>query len=514
MNPMRQILAAGDRKIAARVKANLAKRARTKHQLDVVSLSFREFSRRILHLEPSPLIGAIMDASDGLPLDLDNDLITKHFGGAPPKSPPRTVCGRCGGRGGKSSRLAAPKVIHAALTVPLKTLAAGESAYALIIAPMLKLARQTLSFVKGYIHDSDLVNYINSEDNDHIALRRPHDDHVVRIEVGAAGRGGTQLRGKTLVCAVMDEACFFRDESTGVVNDTEIYRAVLQRIVPGGQCWVLSTPWVLGMGLLEDLIARNFGSHENALCVVAATRDINPTWDPTGEISADLIANDPDAYEREVLAIPLTAGTLHFFSAEAIKAAVDKSMPHRLTKIRECTYSAGGDTAFKRNSSALAIVERLKERYRVACIEELKPTQTAPLSPAIVAQSFAKVMESFGCVSLVVDSHERQAVAEELVKCKMGAMDAPNKVDSYLIARKMLHEGRLVLPDNPRLLMQLRNVMAKPTPGGGMTITSPRSADGSHGDLVSALVNACWLAERNGPVKLASSVGTSRGSVW
>ena len=36
--------------------------------------------------------------------------------------------------------------------------------------------------------------------------------------------------------------------------------------------------------------------------------------------------------------------------------------------------------------------------------------------------------------------------------------------------------------------------MAKPMPGGGTQITSPQRPDGSHGDLVSALVLALWAA--------------------
>ena len=84
-------------------------------------------------------------------------------------------------------------------------------------------------------------------------------------------------------------------------------------------------------------------------------------------------------------------------------------------------------------------------------------------------------------------------------------MPAPDKVAAYVVARTLIHEGRVALPPHPRLRQQLRDVVAKPMPGGGTQITSPHRVDGSHGDLVSALVNALWAA--------AHPCGTRSGSV-
>jgi hypothetical protein len=140
-----------------------------------------------------------------------------------------------------------------------------------------------------------------------LELRRP-DGKRVRIEVLAASRGGRAVRGRTLVFAGMDECAFFYDESTGVVNDADIYRTVLQRVVPGGAVWLVSTPWLAETGLLEQSIAKNLGTHETALAVVAPTRALNPTWDPTGEIERDMRDQDPTAAAREIDGIPLAAG--------------------------------------------------------------------------------------------------------------------------------------------------------------------------------------------------------------
>jgi hypothetical protein len=96
---------------------------------------FADFLRWV-GLEPSEAIEAIADASEGRPVY--SALCPKLFGCSNdnlPRCARRVVCVRAGGRGGKTSRLLAPKALHAALTVPLPTLAVGEHAVSLLVAP-------------------------------------------------------------------------------------------------------------------------------------------------------------------------------------------------------------------------------------------------------------------------------------------------------------------------------------------------------------------------------------------
>jgi hypothetical protein len=295
-------------------------------------ISFRSFleSPRFCGLELSPLIAAIADASDGVkPVTITNTQAARFFGckvsGLPTKRP-RTVAVRTGGRSGKTSRLGAGKALHAAWTVPLPTTRKREAAVSLIVAPDRALGRQCLSFVKDYVSESKILSAaLVSETRDAVELRRP-DGKLVRIEVLAASRGGRATRGRTLVAAIMDESCFFLDQDTGVVNDSVIYQSVLQRIVEDGQAWILSTPWLEDIGLLESLVAKNFGVHDHALVVTAGTRAMNPTWDATGDIEADLRASDPEAAMREIDGVPLAGGSLTFFDPGAIAAAVDDTI--------------------------------------------------------------------------------------------------------------------------------------------------------------------------------------------
>jgi len=84
-------------------------------------------------------------------------------------------------------------------------------------------------------------------------------------------------------------------------------------------------------------------------------------------------------------------------------------------------------------------------------------------------------------------------------------VNAPTPTEAFVAARNILHEGRFEAPSNTRLRAQLRAVVAKPMPGGGVQIRSPKAADGSHGDLVSALVLALWKASGAGTSKPSSA---------
>jgi hypothetical protein len=122
---------------------------------------------------------------------------------------------------------------------------------------------------------------------------------------------------------------------------------------------MVSTPWIEGVGVLEEELAGDWGKHTETLAVRGVgTRTLNPTWDPTGEIEAKERRTDPENAAREIDAKPLTAGSMQFFSREAIEAMFDESLPQITPPHVGTIAAAGGDTGFVKNSSALAIVER------------------------------------------------------------------------------------------------------------------------------------------------------------
>ena len=79
----------------------------------------------------------------------------------------------CGARAGKSYIFGALRLLHLALTSPLDTLAPGELASGLIVAPDLRLARQTLRYALGAANATKaMASGITAETSDSFVIRR------------------------------------------------------------------------------------------------------------------------------------------------------------------------------------------------------------------------------------------------------------------------------------------------------------------------------------------------------
>jgi len=127
--------------------------------------SFREFLESPDYAGPymsvvgiSPIVGAIVDASEGSPVSLSEDECLAIFGcGAndlPLGEVPRVVIVRAGRQGGKTSSLGAPKAVHAAWTQPAPFLRHGQIARVAIICPREDQAQAAFNYCKGIVESS------------------------------------------------------------------------------------------------------------------------------------------------------------------------------------------------------------------------------------------------------------------------------------------------------------------------------------------------------------------------
>lgn len=475
------------------------------------AIGFVDFVEGVLNVELTPgqrVIGRVAyDGVDPVELEGDERELAREIFGLVDRVPAQAravfvaVCGR---GAGKSYILAALRALHLALTVTFARLAPGEVAVSIVVAPDLRLARQTLGFVAGAIAEcSPIADLVRSKTADRIELERP-DGVRVAIECLPATVKGSALRGRTTACAVLDEAAFFRDAETGQVNDLEVYRALQPRVVAGGQTIIASTPWT-EVGLMFDLFEANHGSPETALAAHAPTLLLQDTAE-TREMVAREEKRDPTNARREFGALFMPADAATFFDPRAIAAAVDETLvvpvPWNSRRASEYVVAVGADFAFRRDSSALVVVTRdTEDMYCVAAVEERIP-QGQPLKPSVTIAGFAQVALGYGADLLVADNHYRESVHEHLQAAHVALVPAPEgatgKADTYVVARNLLLEGRVRIPNHERLRKQLKEVTSRPLAGGGLAIESPRSKTGGHGDLVSALVLALWWASLQG----------------
>jgi hypothetical protein len=454
--------------------------------------TFVEFCRLVgVCLTPAQRVLARV-AFDGVePRDLagaERELARQLFGDVDVISPiARAVVAIVAGARSGKTYLGALRLVHLALTVKLDRLAPGESAYAVICAPDLRLARQAFRYALGCIRAcQQLAGLLDSVTADSFVLRRP-DGRVVTIECLPATRGGSAVRGRSLVAFLCDEIAFFRD-SDAVVNDRDIYQAAAPRIMAGGQLLIVSTPWAES-GLLFELHRDEWGQPRSCVVVHAPTIVMRPS--ERARVDAEY-ARDPVNAERELGAAFFSAGTGQFFDGQAIEDARDVGRTEPLGTVPTGTAIAAMDLAFASDSSALVIIRQEGERSILVDWLERRPNRGQPLKPSEVLIEFAARAKQHGCREIWGDGHYSESAREHLSQAKVQFRITPGgqagKVQTYTRAQQALNERRVSLPDWPKLLQQFRDVQARPVSGGGMSISHPRRAGAGHGDVCAAAV--------------------------
>lgn len=462
-------------------------------------MRFTAFVRDVLHVRLTAAQRVLcLVAFDGAdPCDLtgrDRELARQLFGDVeriPPEARAVLVA-VCGGRSGKSYVLVALYSLWRALVADLSALAPGEVAAAVVVAPDMRLARQALRFALGAAKSApSIAPLIIAEGSDGFTLQRP-DGQSVSIEVLPATRGGSALRGRSLVCACLDECAFFRDESA-VVNDQEIFRAVTPRVLSGGMVIVASTPWAED-GLLYDEFTSNWGKPSTAIAAHAPTLLLNPSKRPEVERERK---RDPENARREFDAEFMPAGSGLFFDRDTVRAAVDPELGFLGFCPEGASARIGGDLGLVRDAAAFVAIHRRRELLTLADLLEFKPQRGAPLKLSAVVGDGCAFAERHGERTVHADHHVLEPAREHLPQgFWLEPVPGGNepKVERFVTTRNVLAERRLRLPARTETLVaQLCEVVSKPMPGGGLQIVLPRRR-GVHGDLVSAFVIATWAA--------------------
>lgn len=491
------------REIAAEVRAARARKkaATAAARIAAGALTFRAFLESPDYFEGgialSPALWAIVDASDGRPDLIGPDLCRRIFNCVPGELPAhaaRVVGVGAGRRGGKTSRLLAPKAVHLAWTVPLPNTRPGEVARVAIVAPDVDAATATLNFVKGIVSSSEVLraavvsDVAVGEDPEDIGnavavlLRRP-DGRLVDITVRAASRGGRSVRSRTLVGLILDEACFLFGADGHTAIDQSIFDGALPAIEPGGQVWIASTPWIEGEGLLEALIAANWmrpGTQGTTALVAArvGTRLLRPDWDPTGEIERSVRAG-PDGdvtADREYLAIPHAAGSRRYFPAADVEAALALAPPDLSPE----QLGAGADYGHTSDRSAVALALRYpRGLFAVSFVMGIPSSPDR--KPSETYRDVATAAKLRGARSVASDGHYKESVREEYERQGVAFRLAASTADISEAGRAILRERRLALAGLPEvdrglLSRQFGAVLQVPQPGGKTKILFPRTS--------------------------------------
>jgi hypothetical protein len=424
----------------------------------------------------------------------------------------RVVLLRCGRASGKST-LAAAFAIYKLVTADLTMCGPADVPIALCTTPTKPLAKVMVGTARRMVEAAPALRaLVTASSTDGFTLRRP-DGREVAFKAIPKSRGGAAARGVSIIAAVLDEAEFLPTEESenAPVRDSDLIGAMMPRLLPSGALLLTSTPWPV-VSATSTLFESNF--HAPAGCVAARAptllmRDQDP-------LVAAMIAvereRDPVNAEREFDCANVSSGST-FFDPLRIVAAV-ATTPILASVGQGARSSAGIDLGFRIDPSALAVVQRQnvagESKLVVVYLEERRPRPNAPLKPSEVVGDFARSARDRGARQVVADSHYIESAREHAATAGIFVEEGPagtrGKLDSYVIVRELLRESRLIIPNYPGLIAQMRSVTSRAQPGGGLGIISPRRS-GAHGDLLSALVLAVWLDHRNYGAIVSSYTG-------
>jgi hypothetical protein len=391
------------------------------------------------------------------------------------------------------------RLLWRALTAPMGDAAPGEVRPALAVAPDVRTGRQPVRVARGFAEQVPQISaLIESATSDAIVFRRDG-GRFSSVECLPASIGGKATRGRRYLEAVLDEASFFRDEASGAVNDQHVFQSVVARCT--GTVWIPSTPW-LETSLIWQLYEKNYGKPTTALAARLPTLLVR-TSERTRRMVEQERERDPMNAAREYDCQPLSTGTGALFDGAAIKQAVDDKRP---LVIVAGTYQRRGmavDLGFVRNSSTAVVVGEDPDRpghYTVCEVLELRPEPNQPLKPSEVCSDFMLLARRHSIDGLLADGHYLESLKEHLRGSGVGVFTTPagaiGKEQMFVATRNVLHQGRLHLPNVPRLIQQLREVTARATAGGGLSIAQRTDRSGAHGDIVSSLVAVVWALEQ------------------
>ncbi len=155
--------------------------------------------------------------------------------------------------------------------------------------------------------------------------------------------------------------------------------------------------------------------------------------------------------------------------------------------------AAGADFAFVRNSSAWAIGHDDGERIVVTHLTERRPGRVA-LRPSVTFRECAHDLVTAGARIVMADIHYRESAREAFEPFGITLRGTPATHEPHVEFRRQLLEDVIDLRAvaSERLAKQLAAVRGTDGSGDKIKITLETAADGSHGDLVAALVLVAW----------------------
>lgn len=397
------------------------------------------------------------------------------------------IVARVGRRGGKSTTLCRVAVYEAVYAKHRDS--ASERGYFAIISAERAQAQERLLTCARILQVLGIDHKPTKDMIDLVGINRG-------IRVFTASVSG--VVSFTSIGALCDEEAHWRDKDAERNPAPEVLKNLRPTMLTNSKTarlWHLSAPY--------SVFDEHYAAFERGTDATFQTCFYAPTWvaNPS-ETEETTRSREPDdqTWQCQYKAVPLPSEENTFFPADHIDAAYKLGCVALLPET--VTHVAGGDFAFRRNSSAIVVgktgqtVEARSQFFQVTLDKEWIPVE-ASLKPGDVISEAVTIAERSRCDSLCCDLHYIETVREHLEDSTVSLAEYPSQdtATAYVRTRVLLAQGKLDLSRaSEKLIKQLKQTTARPT-ANGLEIRNPEIR-GNHGDLVSALVCMVYQADQ------------------
>jgi hypothetical protein len=388
-----------------------------------------------------------------------------------------------GRRSGKS-RMAAAIAVYIACFLPHK-LARGEVGYVLVLSPTLAQSKTIFSYAEAFLQSSPILR---QKIIDITAGEIRLEGNVV---IAVHPNSFRTVRGRTLLAVILDESAYFRDE-TSALPDVETYRAVMPALASTqGMLVAISSPY-RRTGLLYSKHRDHFGIDGDVLVFQASSVTLNPTIDQ--KIIDKARADDAQSALAEWDA-QFRSDLSQFVSDEAIDACINHARPIELPQQPYNKYFAFVDASAGRHDHFTICVGH-KENDQFIC--DVLRGKAPPFDPSSVAAEYAELAKQYKVSTIVGDAYAGEWTSQAFKKCGVDYRRSkqPRSV-LYLESMPAFVRGAVSIPDNARLLRELRLLERRTSPSGKDSIDHGKNGSDDYSNALCGCIALTLKEQRD-----------------
>jgi hypothetical protein len=398
------------------------------------------------------------------------------------------LAGLTGRRSGKDSISSLIVAYVAALFNRHAQLRPGESPLCLALACDRDQSKIILNYTRSYFTDIPaLQKLVRRETAAGLRL-------YSGVEIAIGTNSFRSVRGRPILCVVLDEVAFYRDE-TSALPDEATYTALtpgMMTMQPDAMLIGISTPYRKA-GLLYRKYRESYGKDDDdCLVIQAPTTTLNPTISQA-DIDAAMRKDQADA-EAEWYA-RFRDDLSGFIRRELLDALVEHGVTVRPPRDNIAYFAfvdSSSGSSSDGDSFTMAIAHREVRNGSPLVVVDYVYERLPPFSPSIAVDEAVGILKLYRCSEVSCDCYAKGYVIEAFKSRGFYYRESRwDKSTLYLEFLPLATAGQLLLLDHRKGISQIAGLVRSPHPGGRDKVDHEKNA---HDDVANAICGAAVLA--------------------